>query len=87
MATLAKRYFADDPITCLMKLRQFGELLARQVGARVGVSWAWPKPNPTCSSNSDATPPTHGMSLSCFMISGGSATSQCTIIAAITGQR
>ncbi len=37
VAGLAERYFADDPVTCLMKLRQFGELLAQQVAARAGV--------------------------------------------------
>jgi type I restriction enzyme R subunit len=37
VATLAERYFADDPVTCLMKLRQFGELLAQQIAARAGV--------------------------------------------------
>ncbi len=34
---LAERYFADDPSTCLIKLRQFGEELARQVAARSGL--------------------------------------------------
>ncbi len=33
----AERYFAEDPITCLMKLRQFGELLAQQLAAHAGV--------------------------------------------------
>ncbi|MDN7549483.1 type I restriction-modification system endonuclease [Burkholderia cenocepacia] len=33
----AERYFADDPNTCLLKLRQFGELMARQVAARAGI--------------------------------------------------
>lgn len=28
VAASAERYFAEDPVTCLMKLRQFGELLA-----------------------------------------------------------
>jgi hypothetical protein len=37
VARLAERYFPEDPITCLMKLRQFGELLAKQVAARAGV--------------------------------------------------
>ena len=36
-AAQAERYFSDDPVTCLMKLRQFGELLAQQVAARAGV--------------------------------------------------
>ncbi|MBM7124418.1 type I restriction-modification system endonuclease [Dyella flava] len=30
----AERYFAEDPNTCLLKLRQFAELLAQQVAAR-----------------------------------------------------
>lgn len=34
---LAERYFAEDPGTCLMKLRQFGEVLAQRTAARVGL--------------------------------------------------
>lgn len=34
LPTLAERYFDDDPSTSLIKLRQFGELLARQTAAR-----------------------------------------------------
>ena len=37
VAAMAEQYFAQDPVTCLMKLRQFGELLAQQVAARAGV--------------------------------------------------
>jgi type I restriction enzyme, R subunit len=33
----AERYFADDPSTALIKLRQFGEVLARQAAALLGV--------------------------------------------------
>lgn len=33
----AERYFADDPVTCLMKLRQFGEVLAQLAAAHVGL--------------------------------------------------
>lgn len=36
-AALAERYFADDPNTSLIKLRQFGEELARQTAARSGL--------------------------------------------------
>ena len=36
LAALAERYFIDDPNTCLIKLRQYGELLAQQVAARTG---------------------------------------------------
>ena len=37
LGALAERYFADDPNTCLIKLRQFCELLAQDVAARCGV--------------------------------------------------
>ncbi len=37
VATRAERYFPDDPVTSLMKLRQLGEMLARQIAARAGV--------------------------------------------------
>ncbi|MBZ0302248.1 MAG: type I restriction-modification system endonuclease [Anaerolineae bacterium] len=37
LAALAERYFRDDPNTCLMKLRQFGEALAEQLAARSGL--------------------------------------------------
>jgi type I restriction enzyme, R subunit len=34
---LAEKYFADDPNTCLLKLRQLAELLAQTVAAKVGL--------------------------------------------------
>ncbi|MCZ8314395.1 type I restriction-modification system endonuclease [Phreatobacter sp.] len=37
LGALAERYFADDPNTCLIKLRQFAELLAQQLAARMGL--------------------------------------------------
>ncbi|MDI1475390.1 type I restriction-modification system endonuclease [Polyangium sp. y55x31] len=37
LGTQAERYFADDPNTCLIKLRQFGELLAKHAAARLGL--------------------------------------------------
>jgi type I restriction enzyme R subunit len=37
LGALAERYFRRDPNTCLIKLRQFGEVLARLVGAKIGV--------------------------------------------------
>ncbi|NDJ21119.1 type I restriction-modification system endonuclease [Nostoc sp. B(2019)] len=37
LGTLAERYFADDPNTCLIKLRQFGELLAQLAAAKIGL--------------------------------------------------
>lgn len=37
LGALAERYFADDPNTCLIKLRQFAELLAQEVAARCGL--------------------------------------------------
>lgn len=33
----AERFFAEDPNTCLLKLRQFAELMAKQVAARAGL--------------------------------------------------
>ncbi len=33
----AERYFSEDPNTCLIKLRQFGELLAQLVAVEVGI--------------------------------------------------
>lgn len=33
----AERFFAEDPNTCLLKLRQFAELMAQQVAARAGL--------------------------------------------------
>ena len=37
LGALAERYFADDPNTCLVKLRQLGELLAQETAARTGL--------------------------------------------------
>lgn len=37
LAILAEKYYTNDPVTCLMKLRQFGELLAQLVAKKVGV--------------------------------------------------
>lgn len=37
LGTLAERYFADDPNTCLIKLRQFGEVLAQLLAAKIGL--------------------------------------------------
>jgi type I restriction enzyme R subunit len=37
LGLLSEKYFADDPNTCLMKLRQLAELLAQLVAARVGL--------------------------------------------------
>jgi type I restriction enzyme R subunit len=34
LGQLAERYFADDPPTTLVKLRQFSELVAKEVAAR-----------------------------------------------------
>ncbi len=36
LGLLAERYFADDPNTCLLKLRQLAELLAQLLAARTG---------------------------------------------------
>lgn len=37
LGALAERYFADDPNTCLLKLRQFGETLAQLTAANAGL--------------------------------------------------
>ncbi|MEM6353955.1 MAG: type I restriction-modification system endonuclease, partial [Cyanobacteria bacterium P01_D01_bin.14] len=37
LGTLAEQYFENDPNTCLIKLRQFGEQLAQLVAAKVGL--------------------------------------------------
>lgn len=37
LGALAERYFTDDPSTCLIKLRQFGELLAQLTAAQSGL--------------------------------------------------
>ncbi|MCG5052213.1 MAG: hypothetical protein KA712_04570 [Myxococcales bacterium] len=37
LGMLAERYFADDPNTALLKLRQLAELLAQLVAAKVGL--------------------------------------------------
>lgn len=34
MGALAERYFSDDPVTALIKLRQFAEFLAKNIAAR-----------------------------------------------------
>lgn len=36
-ATLAERYLAEDPNTCLIKLRQYGEIMAQQIAAKLGL--------------------------------------------------
>lgn len=37
LGLLAERYFADDPNTCLLKLRQLAEMLAQVTASRVGI--------------------------------------------------
>lgn len=37
LGALAERYFKDDPNTCLLKLRQYGETLAQLVAAKSGL--------------------------------------------------
>ena len=37
LGALAERYFGDDPNTTLIKLRQFGELLAQLTAAKAGL--------------------------------------------------
>ena len=38
LGMLAERYFTDDPNTCLLKLRQLAELLARMVASGIGMA-------------------------------------------------
>ena len=37
LGALAERYYADDPNTSLIKMRQFGELLAKHVATKMGL--------------------------------------------------
>ncbi len=37
LGALAERYFSDDPSTCLIKLRQMGEVMAQRLAARLGL--------------------------------------------------
>ena len=37
LGMLAERYYTDDPNTCLLKLRQFAELLTQHVAAQMGL--------------------------------------------------
>src|SRR5580692_1448168 len=37
LGALAERYFKDDPNTCLIKLRQFGEVLGQLTAAKAGL--------------------------------------------------
>lgn len=37
LGTLAEKYYSDDPNTSLIKMRQFGELLAKHVATQVGL--------------------------------------------------
>src|ERR1035438_8398903 len=37
LGALAERYFKEDPNTCIIKLRQFGEVLAQLTAAKVGL--------------------------------------------------
>jgi hypothetical protein len=37
LGILAEQYFADDPNTCLIKLRQFGEVLAQLAASNTGL--------------------------------------------------
>lgn len=39
IGSLAESYFVDDPSTCLIKLRQFAELLAKEVAASIGLDY------------------------------------------------
>jgi type I restriction enzyme R subunit len=36
LGMMAEKYFAEDPNTSLLKIRQYAELLAQQIATRVG---------------------------------------------------
>ncbi len=42
LGALAERYFKEDPNTCLIKLRQFGEVLAQLTTAKAGLLQHFP---------------------------------------------
>ena len=44
LGALAERYFKDDPNTCLIKLRQFGEVLAQVPALHHPSDWRDPHP-------------------------------------------
>jgi type I restriction enzyme R subunit len=44
LAALAEHYFRDDPNTTVIKLRQFSELLAKDIAARVGLTLSTDEP-------------------------------------------
>lgn len=46
LAALAERYFRTDPNTCLIKLRQYAGLSAKDVAARAGLLHAADEPSP-----------------------------------------
>jgi type I restriction enzyme R subunit len=44
LGALAEHYFQEDPNTCLIKLRQFGELFAQTTAAQIGIFTSPDKP-------------------------------------------
>jgi len=61
LGLLAERYFADDPNTCLLKLRQLAESMAQSVASRVGLyasseqNAAYPSAQPADSNSACAS--------------------------------
>jgi hypothetical protein len=55
LGALAERYFKDDPATCLIKLRQYGETLAQIVAASAGVFRDSEEPRLTFSAASSSS--------------------------------
>ena len=37
LGVLAEQYWAEDPVTSLIKMRQFGELLAKHIATQMGL--------------------------------------------------
>ena len=87
VAALAERYFADDPVTSLMKVRQLGELLAQQVAARAGVLGDAEEPQLNCSAGCGGRPPSRATSSTFSTTCAASATRRSTSTAATTARR
>jgi type I restriction enzyme, R subunit len=57
LGALAERYFKADPNTCLIKLRQFGEVLAHVTAAKAGLLASPEEPQaPTMAWKSSSVP-------------------------------
>ena len=74
LGALAERYFKDDPNTCLIKLRQFGEVLAQLMAAKP-VCWSLRRNrNPIFSGVSNSSAWSHAKWAISFISSASPAT-------------